>query len=43
MRVPCAKRTTNGADSFTLESLDLAAVISTPSVAFSGLVDLARR
>jgi hypothetical protein len=36
MREPCAKRTINGADSLTLEPLDLAAVILTPSVAFSG-------
>jgi hypothetical protein len=43
MREPCAKRTINGADSFTLEPLDLAVFIFTPSVAFSGLVNLARR
>jgi hypothetical protein len=36
MREPCAKRTINGADSLTLEPLDLPVVIFTPFVAFSG-------
>jgi hypothetical protein len=44
MREPCAKRTINGADSFTLEPLDLEVFIFTPpSVAFSDLINLARR
>jgi hypothetical protein len=41
--VPCAKRTINGAVSFTLEPLDLAVFTLTPFVVFSGLVNLARR
>src|ERR687897_1059060 len=37
IRVPCANRTINGAESFTLEPLDLAVFTLTPSVVFSGL------
>src|SRR3712207_6519265 len=33
IREPCAKRTINGADSFTLDPLDLAVFIFAPSVA----------
>jgi hypothetical protein len=33
----------NGADSFTLEPLDLALFTLTPSVVFSGLANLARQ
>jgi hypothetical protein len=40
---PCAKRTINGAESLTLEPLNLAVFTFTPSVGFSGLVNLARR
>jgi hypothetical protein len=43
IREPCAKRTINGAESLTLELLDLAVFIITPSVAFSGLVGLLAR
>jgi hypothetical protein len=43
IREPCAKRTINGANSLTLEPLGLALFILTPSVVFSGGVNLARR
>jgi hypothetical protein len=43
IRDPCAKRTINAGDSFTLEPLDLAVLTFAPSVAYSVLIDLARR
>src|SRR5215207_108323 len=40
---PCAKRTISGADSFTLEPLDLAVFTFTPFAVLSSLVNLTRR
>src|SRR5918997_2412228 len=37
---PCARRTINGADSLTLEPLDIAVLNLAPSVIFTGLVNL---
>ncbi len=42
IREPCAKRTINGAESFTLEPLDLAVFTLAPSVASLGLINPAR-
>src|SRR3712207_6004953 len=39
---PCARRTMNGAVSFTLEPLDLAVLTLAPSVISCGVVDLPR-